>query len=73
VKVTLEILHWDGSQQAQVLHTLSHDCHSLETVRATIQAVIDSPDLLANGYRIFTDAGDEIYGFAQAMKKLIVL
>jgi hypothetical protein len=65
VKVTLEILRWDGSEQPHVLHRLSHDCHSLETVRATIQAVIDSPDLSANGYRIVTDAGDEIYGSAQ--------
>jgi len=65
MKVTLEILRWDGGDQPQVLHRLSHDCHSLETVRATIQAVIDSPDLTANGYRIVTDAGDEIYGSAQ--------
>jgi hypothetical protein len=63
--VKVEILRWDGGEQPTLLHVLSHDCHSLETVRAAVQAVIDAPDVLANGYRIVTENGDELFGSAQ--------
>lgn len=65
MKVMVEILRWDDGVQPKELHVPSHDSHSLEIVRATVQGVIDSPDLSANGYRITTDAGDELYGSAQ--------
>jgi hypothetical protein len=63
--VKVEILRWDGGEQPTLLHVLSHDCHSLETVRAAVQAVIDAPDVLANGYHIITENGDELFGSAQ--------
>jgi hypothetical protein len=65
MKVLVEILHWNGGEQPTVVHRLSHDCHSLETVRATVQGVIDSPDVAANGYHISTEKGDELFGSAQ--------
>jgi hypothetical protein len=39
----------------------------LLSVRATVQAVIDAPPprVAANGYRITTDHGDELFGSAQ--------
>jgi hypothetical protein len=48
-----------------VLHVLQHESHSLETVRFTVQAAIDDPDVPANGYRIVSDNGDELFGSAQ--------
>jgi hypothetical protein len=48
-----------------LLHVLRHDCHSLEAVKAAVQAVIDAPDVNANGYHIITDEGDEFFGSAQ--------
>jgi hypothetical protein len=65
MKVVVEILHWNGEPQPKLLHVLTHDSHSLETVRATVQAVIDAPDSAANGYHITTDDGDELFGSAQ--------
>jgi hypothetical protein len=53
MRVRVEILRWEG-EQPTLLHVLSHDCHSLETVRAAVQAVIDATDVTANGYRIKT-------------------
>jgi hypothetical protein len=65
MKVTVEILRWNGEPQPRLLHVLNHESHSLETVRAAVQAVIDDPDVPANGYRITTDHGDELFGSAQ--------
>ena len=65
MKVTVEILRWDGSEQPTVLHVLNHECHSLEAVRASVQGVIDSPEVTGNGYRIITDQGDELFGSTQ--------
>jgi hypothetical protein len=62
MRVMVEILHWDGGEQPKVLHALCHESHSLETVRATAQGLIDSPDVPANGYRITTDEGLELFG-----------
>lgn len=65
MKVLVEILYWNGAEDPTVLHRMSHNCHSLETVRATVQGVIDSPDVPGNGYHISTDKGDELFGSAQ--------
>jgi hypothetical protein len=51
-----------GGEQPTLLHVLSHDCYSLETVRAAPQAVIEATDVTANGYRITTESGDELFG-----------
>jgi hypothetical protein len=61
MRVTVEILRWEG-ERPTLLHVLRHDCHSLETVRAAVQAVIDATDVTANGYRITTENGDELFG-----------
>jgi hypothetical protein len=65
MNVTVEILHLESDQEPRVVHTLSHDCHSLETVVAAAQAVVDSLELpeQPNGYRITTKAGIELYGW----------
>jgi hypothetical protein len=65
MRVKVEILHWDGGEQPKLLHVLSHDCSSLETVRATIQAVIDVPNVTANAYHIITKNSDELFGSVQ--------
>jgi hypothetical protein len=65
MKVTVEMLHFNGHPQPTLLHVLTHESHSLETVRASVQAVIDAPDVAANGYHITTDNGDELFGSAQ--------
>jgi hypothetical protein len=65
MKVTVEILHWNGDPQPKLLHVLTHESHSLEIVRSTVQAVIDDPNVAANGYRITSESGDELFGSAQ--------
>jgi hypothetical protein len=65
MKVTVEILRWEGGEQPTVLHKFSHDSHSLETVVAAAQGVIDSSELpeRVDGYRLITDTGVEFYGW----------
>jgi hypothetical protein len=65
MNVTVEILRWADAQNPEVLHTVNHRCHSLDTVIATAQSVIGAPELPANGYRIITDDGVEIYGWPE--------
>jgi hypothetical protein len=60
MKVIVEMLRWDSDPQPKLLHVLTHESHSLESVRATVQAVIDDPDNAANAYRIISDNGDEL-------------
>jgi hypothetical protein len=69
MRVMVEILHWDGGEQPKVLHALCHESHSLETVKATAQGLIDSPDVPANGYRITTDEGLELFGCPQTREE----
>ena len=61
MRVMVEILHWDRGEPPRVLHAISHESHSIETVKATAQSLIDSPDVPANGYRITTDEGLELF------------
>jgi hypothetical protein len=65
MNVTVEILHMEDDQEPKVMQTLSHDCHSLKTVVAAAQGVVDSLVLpeQPNGYRITTEAGIELYGW----------
>ena len=71
--MTVEILHWENDQEPKVMQTLSHDCHSLETVVAAAQGVVDSLELpeQPNGYRITTDAGAELYGWRDGMAEAV--
>ena len=65
MKVRVEILRWDGGEQPTVVHTLSHESHSLPAVKATVESVIDSVPLAEppHGYRIITEGGTELYGW----------
>jgi hypothetical protein len=63
MNVTVEILRWADGHSPEVLQSVSHNCHSLETVIATAQRVVESPDVPGNGYRILTDRGIEMYGW----------
>jgi hypothetical protein len=42
-----------------VLHVLSHNCHSLETVKAAVQAVVDATDVTAKRLSHHHRNGDE--------------
>jgi hypothetical protein len=43
MKVRVEILRWeDEGEEPRVLHALSHESHSLDAVKATIESVIES-------------------------------
>jgi hypothetical protein len=53
MNVTVEILRWEDGTNLQVLQTLSHRCHSLNTVIATAQSV--------------TDEGVEMYGWPDTL------
>jgi hypothetical protein len=67
MKVRVEILRWeDEGADPRVIHALSHESHSLDAVKATIEGVIESVDLAetAHGYRIITESGTELYGWS---------
>jgi hypothetical protein len=65
MKVTVEILRWEGGGHPKVLHTLTHESHSVELVAAAAQGVIDSGELpeRVDGYRLTTENGLELYGW----------
>jgi hypothetical protein len=65
MKVTVEILRIGGGEQPKVLHSLTHEAHSLEAVAAAAQGVIDSGELpgQVDGYRLTTESGLEMYGW----------
>jgi len=65
MKVRVEILRWDGGEQPTVVHTLSHESHSLPAVKATVESVLDAVPLPdpPHGYRIITEGGTELYGW----------
>ena len=64
MKVRVDILRWENSgEQPKVLHSLAHETHSIEAVDAAAQGVVAS-DGPANGYRIVTESGIELYGWA---------
>jgi hypothetical protein len=66
MKVRVDILRWENSgEEPKVLHSLAHETHSIQAVDAAAQGVIASAELSeANGYRIVTESGTELYGFA---------
>jgi hypothetical protein len=55
MKVTVEIFS-NGSR----LHSISHEAHSLEAVKAAAQSLIDAADLPAQSYRVLTEDGREL-------------
>jgi hypothetical protein len=66
MKVRVEILRWDGGEQPKVIHSLSHESHALPAVQAAIESVLRTIPLPAHphGYRIITEGGTELYGWA---------
>jgi len=66
MKVRVEILRWDGGEQPRVVHSLSHESHALPAVQATIENVLRTVTLpeAPHGYRIITEGGTELYGWA---------
>jgi hypothetical protein len=70
MKVSVELLRWREGEQPKVLHRIIHESHSLETVAAALRNVLNSPEisLMADGYRIVTEAGTELYGWPDAAK-----
>lgn len=69
MKVSVELLRWQGGDQPTVLHRISHESHSLETVAATLRNLVNSPEipLRPDGYRIITEDGTELYGWPDAV------
>jgi hypothetical protein len=65
MKVTIDIFHWQQGELPRVLHSMTHDCHSLDAVATAVQAVIEAPELPVkpHGYRITTEQGVEFYGW----------
>jgi hypothetical protein len=70
MKVSVELLRWQDGDQPKVLHRISHESHSLETVAAALQSVLNSPEtpLRPDGYRIITEGGTELYGWPDARR-----
>lgn len=65
MKVTVEMLRWEGGENPRVLHSLTHESHSIESAAAAAQGVIDWSGLpeRVDGYRLTTDSGVEFYGW----------
>ena len=70
MKVSVELSAMAGGREPQVLHRIVHESHSLQIVAAALRNVMNSPEiaLRANGYRITTEAGTELYGWPDAAK-----
>ena len=71
MKVSVELLQWQDGGEPRVLHRMSHESHSLETVAAALQNVLNSPEipLRPDGYRIITEGGTELYGWPDVSGK----
>jgi hypothetical protein len=63
LKFIIEILKLDGAGPAQVLHRFSHTASSVHMVWETMKAVYGSPPSEAQGFRILSEAGDELYSW----------
>jgi hypothetical protein len=70
MKVSVELLRWREGGEPKVLHRIVHESHSLQTVAAALRNVINSPEITqrADGYRIITEAGTELYGWPETSK-----
>jgi hypothetical protein len=67
MKVRVELLRWEGAgEEPRVLHSLTHESHSLPAVKAAIERVMESIPLREppHGYRIVTESGTELYGWS---------
>jgi hypothetical protein len=55
MKITVEIFS-NGSR----LHSISHEVHSLEAVKAAAQSLVDAAELPAQSYRLLAEDGREL-------------
>jgi hypothetical protein len=67
MKVRIEILRWENSEEGpRILYSLSHESHSVGVTKRALESLIESVPLPEppHGYRIVTEAGTELYGWA---------
>ena len=67
MKYVIEILALNGAGQPRVLHSFSHTASSVHMVCETMKAVQESHEwpAEAHGFRILSEAGDELYRLAR--------
>jgi hypothetical protein len=63
LKFVIEVLKLDNGQPHRILHAFTHAASSVHLVRETMKAVMASPEWPqeANGFRIVTETGKELY------------
>ena len=67
MKIRVEILRWEKSgEEPRVLYSLSHEGHSVGVIKRAVETVIESVSMPEppHGYRIITEQGTELYGWA---------
>jgi hypothetical protein len=66
MKIRVEILRWENSEEPRVLYSLSHEGHSMGAIKRALESVMESVPLPdpPHGYRIVTESGTELYGWA---------
>jgi hypothetical protein len=71
MKYVIEILSLNGNGAPRVLHTFGHISSSIHLVRESVHSVMKSADwpLEANGFRIVSPEGVELYGWPIAFAK----
>jgi hypothetical protein len=68
MKIRVEILRWEKSgEEPRILYSLSHESHSLRTIKGAVESIMESVFLPEppHGYRIVTEHGTELYGWAE--------
>jgi hypothetical protein len=67
LKVIVEILRLNGSHVADVLFTFTHSVSSMHLARESLKGVIGTPAWPpeANGFRIVSEDGAEMYRFPE--------
>ena len=67
MKIRVEILRWEKSgEEPRILYSLSHESHSLRAIKRAVESIMESVSLPEppHGYRIVTEQGTELYGWA---------
>jgi hypothetical protein len=63
VRFVIEVLHIGEAQAPRVLHMFTHTASSIHMVQVAMKSVLCSAEwpTEANGFRIRTDTGEELY------------
>jgi hypothetical protein len=63
LKFIIQILKADSGQPPRILHGFSHTASSIHMVRETMKAITESSEWPpgANGFRILSETGVELY------------